>query len=97
MKQIFRTPGFINRKELEMKEIKRISMTLCMGMLFLLMAAGCGKKADSWNSGNHTISSELTYEESMQLDYATEFAVDYYKDGFTLVSIADGSRFLLNT
>ena len=97
MKQIFRTPGFINRKELEMKEIKRISMTLCMGMLFLLMAAGCGKKADSWNSGDHTISSELTYEESMQLDYATEFAVDYYKDGFTLVSIADGSRFLLNT
>ena len=36
-------------------------------------------------------------QKSMDLDYATEFAVDYYENGFTLISISDGSRVLLNT
>lgn len=80
-----------------MKQGKRI----CIVVLFLLMivavAVGCGKDTDSWKTTEHTISKELTYETSMKLDYATEFAVDYYDNGFTLISIADGSRFLLNT
>lgn len=62
-----------------------------------IQISGCGDSQTSWKSGDHEISSELTYEKSMDLDYATEFAVDYYENGFTLISISDGSRFLLNT
>lgn len=32
---------------------------------------------------------------SLQLQYATQFAVDYFQDGCKLVRIADGSRYLL--
>lgn len=34
-------------------------------------------------------------ERSMQLDYATEFSVDYYADGYKLITMGDESRFLL--
>lgn len=45
------------------------------------------------------ISSSLTWKSSMQLTYATQFSVDNYedKDGsqYELISISDGSRFLV--
>ncbi|MFR0985635.1 MAG: hypothetical protein ACLSFZ_02900 [Frisingicoccus sp.] len=31
----------------------------------------------------------------MNLEYAQEFAVDYYSGGYMLISISDGSRFLV--
>ena len=79
-----------------MRQRKRI------GILFVLILAciwsmGCGKSQSSWRTEDHAISEELTFENSMDLSYATEFAVDYYNDGFALVSISDGSRFLVNT
>lgn len=37
----------------------------------------------------------LEYQSSMELKYATEFSVDYYAGGFKLLSISDGSRYLL--
>lgn len=33
--------------------------------------------------------------ESMATDYATQFAVDYYQDGYRLIITSDGSRFLI--
>lgn len=80
-----------------MKQGKRINIVVLFLLLIVAVAVGCGKDTDSWKTTDHTISKELTYETSMKLDYATEFAVDYYDNGFTLISIADGSRFLLNT
>ena len=73
-----------------------------IGILFVLILTciwimGCGKSQSSWRTEDHTISEALTFEKSMDLSYATEFAVDYYNDGFALVSISDGSRFLVNT
>lgn len=44
---------------------------------------------------NRDISSRLQFEGSMELAYAEEFAVDYYADGYVLLTIADGSRFLV--
>ena len=79
-----------------MKQIKKIGLW-CMLLFACIQMAGCGDSQTSWKSEDHEISSELTYEKSMDLDYATEFTVDYYENGFTLVSISDGSRFLLNT
>ncbi len=80
-----------------MKQGKRIGIVVLFWLMVVAVAVGCGKDTDSWKTTDHTISKELTYETSMKLDYATEFAVDYYDNGFTLISIADGSRFLLNT
>lgn len=80
-----------------MKQGKRIGIVVLFWLMIVAVAVGCGKDTDSWKMTDHTISKELTYETSMKLDYATEFAVDYYDNGFTLISIADGSRFLLNT
>lgn len=34
-------------------------------------------------------------EKSMQLEFATQFSVDYFEGGVKLLSLADGSRFLL--
>jgi iron complex transport system substrate-binding protein len=44
---------------------------------------------------NTDISANLTFVESMELEYAEEFAVDYYEDGYVLLTIADGSRYLV--
>lgn len=66
-------------------------------LLLMLLVCGCGKEQTDWRSEDRTISAKLNYEKSMELDYATEYAIDYYSDGFTLISISDGSRFLLNT
>lgn len=79
-----------------MKQIKKIGLW-CVLLFACIQISGCGDGQTSWKSEDHEISSELTYEKSMDLDYATEFAVDYYENGFTLISISDGSRFLLNT
>lgn len=45
--------------------------------------------------GSRDISSQLTYKSSMTLDYATEFSVDYYEDGYALITVSDGGRFLV--
>lgn len=34
-------------------------------------------------------------EQSMRLEYATEFAVDLYAGGYKLLTLGDGSRFLV--
>ena len=36
------------------------------------------------------ISSELIYEDSLELAYARQFSVDYYEGGYALVTIAGG-------
>ena len=84
------------KRKKRMKQIKKIGLW-CVLLFACIQISGCGDSQTSWKSGDHEISSELTYEKSMDLDYATEFAVDYYENGFTLISISDGSRFLLNT
>lgn len=39
--------------------------------------------------------SGLEYERSMELSYAEEFSVDYYKGGYALITIADSDKFLI--
>ena len=68
--------------------------------LIFIMAAvlltSCGQKEDAGSLAvDENISASLTYDHRMQLDYAKEFAVDYYNDGLALITISDGSRFLV--
>lgn len=37
----------------------------------------------------------LSYESSMELQYAENFSIDYYEGGYTLLTVMDGSRFLV--
>ena len=37
----------------------------------------------------------LTWDHSMELQYATQFAVDYYKDDYALITIADEGAYLV--
>lgn len=41
------------------------------------------------------ISTSLSWQGSMELAYARKFAVDYYEDGYVLLSVADGRRYLV--
>lgn len=67
---------------------------------FLIIALGtsCQKSQDvPWHKVDQHLSRELAYSHSETLEYATKYAVDYYNEGFILISMVDGSRFLLNT
>lgn len=70
----------------------------------LLFLSGCGSSQDSVSSDpagisledrDTDISGQLRYEGSMELSYARQFAVDYYQDGYALISTADGGRYLV--
>lgn len=77
---------------------------LCLSLLTLLTAVcGCGQGggqgtgagAGSAGPRDTDISAELVYEDSMELLYAENFAVDYYTGGFSLVTINGNERYLV--
>ncbi len=67
-----------------------------MGLAFILFLFGiltaCG---NTQAVGDYNISRSLTYSHSMVTDYAKGFSVDYYEGGYALISVSDGSRFLV--
>ena len=69
--------------------MRRVFPALLALSLMLLLAA-CGKQETDQGLGNGW---EPTG--SMELQYATQFSVDDYPDGYRLVTLADGSRFLV--
>ena len=58
--------------------------------LLLSVLGGCGTVETKEGLGNG-----WEPERSMELQFATQFSVDYYQDGYKLVSLADGTRFLV--
>ena len=66
-----------------------IALCLTIVMLFSLLC-GCGTTGTADGLGNG-----WEPERSMELQFATQFAVDYYAGGYKLISLADGSRFLV--
>lgn len=56
----------------------------------LAVLAGCGDTA-----GGESPLGSLALTGSMQLDYADKFAIDYYEGGYSLITLNDGSRFLV--
>ena len=66
---------------------------ITMGLAVLMLCSflcGCGNTGVQDGLGNG-----WEPESSMDLQFATQFAVDYYAGGYKLVSLADGSRFLV--
>lgn len=81
------------------KNIKKWQIWLFFfGMIWVICMSSCGQKKESLISQNQNtadISPELIFERKLELDYAEEFSVSYYQDGYILLSVSDGSRFLL--
>ena len=78
---------------------KRISIVLVAVMVLELVGCGKDSEVDSAEAKqiqvDEEISAGLAYEGRMDLEYATEYAVDYYSDDYDLITISDGSRFLI--
>ena len=61
-----------------------------IAVILLFLLCGCGTTEPETGIGNG-----WTPERSMELQFATQFSVDYYEGGYKLISLADGSRFLV--
>ena len=60
------------------------------------MLAACGTASDGSEKAHDTnISEQLTFDHSETLAYAQKFSIDDYNDGYALVTITDGSRYLV--
>lgn len=70
--------------------MKRV-LILLLGVV-LLISAGCTEDAIQIKKG---LGNGWEPQDSMELSYATQFAVDYYEGGYKLVMLSDGSRFLV--
>ncbi len=91
--------------EKDRRSMMRKASFLFAGMSLLLAGgSACGDGSPSSGraaAGNapmeidREISPDLSFEERVELKYAEEFVIDDYTDGCTLISISDGSRFLL--
>ena len=60
----------------------------------LLFACTVGVQAAEENASPVSIPG-LTYDHGMELSYATGFSVDYYNDGYALITIDQEGEFLL--
>ena len=58
-------------------------------LLFALLLSGCAPAEVAQTE------SEWVPERRMELQFATQFQVDYYSGGYKLISLADGSKFLV--
>lgn len=75
---------------------KKKWMVSFLSLMLMTLLVSCGKPQDTAQSAReHEISPSLTYDCEMELDYAEEFTVDYYDGGYALITISDGSRFLV--
>lgn len=68
-----------------MKKYRKIAAGILMGALVLL--GSCLVQADKKES--------LVLDHSLELAYADQFSVDYYKDGYKKITIKDTGEFLL--
>lgn len=71
------------------------AILLCLALIFTMAACGASPKSTSLEERDTAISPDLTFDHSMPLHYAEEFAVDYYNDGYVLTTISNGARYLL--
>jgi len=75
--------------------MKKKIILFVIGILICLLAA-CGKAADTNDKEHDTaISQKLTFDHSEKLTYAKKFSIDDYEGDYHLVTVTDGSRYLV--
>lgn len=70
-------------------KMKKI-IALLLTVIVLLMTAGCGSAPESGSN-----SAEEHKTGSMELAYASQFHVDYYDDGISMLSVEDGLEYII--
>ena len=65
-------------------------ITICL--ILMLTVTGCSANS---RQERKAVFDDLEKTASMELEYATQFSVDYYEGGYALVSIADGREYLI--
>ncbi len=74
------------------RKIAALCIAFCMAVLTL---TGCGGSGGETEEGGAPDINGLTYESEMQLERATGFSVYHYEDGYDLIDIHEGDKFLL--
>lgn len=81
---------------------RKTIIAICLFLIGLLGLHGCGSPSSNYDSKysvdnlqNKETKGSLVYESSMELQYAENFSVDYYKGGYTMLTTMDGKRFLV--
>lgn len=69
-----------------MKRFISVAVALLMALTALPVFAGAEGAGDALGS--------LVYTGSMELEYASQFSVDYYEGGYQLITVSDGARVL---
>lgn len=85
-------------KNQEEKVVKRKIISIAfIFILVLTTLSGCGSGGsdDRISNEDAPVVGNLKYDYSMELDYAKNFSVDYYKGGYGLLTLADNSKFLV--
>ncbi len=73
----------------------RYKFLLMLSLLFVASFLFCGcTKADNTQNDSYKWG-EMKVEKSLPLEYATQFTVDYYEGGYTLITIGDTDRYLI--
>ena len=75
--------------------MRKRGMALFLSLLLLLAPACSPAEGGADWERDTDISSELEYEDSMELLYAEKFSVDYYTGGFALITINNSERYLV--
>lgn len=76
--------------------IKKQQKTIFIGFMSVALFIICictvctAYAADKDNAKTPVDIPGLTYDHSMELSYAEEFSVDYYNDGYALITIGSG-------
>ena len=73
--------------------MRKRGMALLLSLLLLLAPACSPAEGGADWERDTDISSELEYEDSMELLYAEKFSVDYYTGGFALITINSSERY----
>lgn len=77
-----------------MKNIRKKLVLCLLCSIFTGMLLGCASRSAK-ESDPERLSASFVYTGSMELSYAQEFSVDYYEDGYALITIADDGQYLL--
>lgn len=72
--------------------MKNAKILLCLAVLLTLLLTGCSTQNKASNAEAWTDMQPISH---MDLQYATQFQVDYYDQGYALITIEDTDKFLL--